>query len=206
MANPNPIFDTPTKNIHGKLLLSIMDKKKIVLIVEATSREVVSVYWIDCIQSIINGFFVIVVAIIVAIVAVCCIADVFVNVNEVDAKEKTPFKQWQQTQDKDTKRTQTGCIRHWLVRLDINEEQMLKHTSTNNVPSNQEEQLTFLLSKYQASDIKTAFADAIGKVGKAARKAFYPLQFRKEKLISNFLELIYDGKSIMVDNSKDSFR
>ena len=82
----------------------------------------------------------------------------------------------------------------------------LKHTSTNNVPSTQEEQLTFLLSKYQASDIKTAFADAIGKVGKAARKAFYPLPLCKEKLISNFLELIYDGKSIMVDNSKDSFR
>ena len=82
----------------------------------------------------------------------------------------------------------------------------LKHTSTNNVPSTQEEQLTFFLSKYQASDIKTAFADGIGKVGKAARKAFYPLPLCKEKLISNFLELIYDGKSIMVDNSKDSFR
>jgi hypothetical protein len=82
----------------------------------------------------------------------------------------------------------------------------LKHTSTNNLPSTQEEQLTFLLSKYQASDIKTAFADAIGKVSKAARKAFYPLPLCKEKLISNFLELTYDGKSIMVDNSKDSFR
>ncbi len=67
----------------------------------------------------------------------------------------------------------------------------LKHTSTNNVPSTQEEHLTFLLSKYQASDIKTAFADAIGKVGKAARKAFNPLPLCKEKLISNFLELIY---------------
>ncbi len=92
MANPNPIFDTPTKIKHGKSLLLIMDKKKIVQIVVATSREVVSVYWIDCIQSIVDGFFVIVVAIIVAIVAVCCIADVFVNANEVDAKEKTPFK------------------------------------------------------------------------------------------------------------------
>ncbi len=93
MANPNSIFDTPTKIKHSKLLLSIMDKKKIVQIVKATSREVVSVYWIDCIQSIVDGFFVVVVAIIVAIVAVCCIADVFVNVNEVDAEEKTPFKQ-----------------------------------------------------------------------------------------------------------------
>jgi hypothetical protein len=82
----------------------------------------------------------------------------------------------------------------------------LKHTSSKNLPVTQEGQLTFLLSKYQASDIKTAFAGAIGKVGKAARKFFYPLPLRKEKLISCFLELIYNGKSIMVDNLKDSFR
>jgi hypothetical protein len=50
-----------------------------------------------------------------------------------------------------------------------------------------------------------AFADAIGKVSTATRKAFYPLSFCKEKLMSSFLELIYNGKSIMVDNSKDSF-
>ena len=81
----------------------------------------------------------------------------------------------------------------------------LKHLSIKNLPSTQEEQLTFLLGKYPASDIKTAFADTIGKVGKAARKAFYPLPLRKEKLVSKFLELIYDGKSIMVDNSKNSF-
>jgi hypothetical protein len=93
MANPNPIFDTPTKIKHGKLLLLITDKKKIIQIVEATSREVVSVYWIDCIQLIVDGFFVVGITIIVAIVAVCCIADVFVNVDEVDANEKTPFKQ-----------------------------------------------------------------------------------------------------------------
>jgi hypothetical protein len=92
MANPNPIFDTPTKIKHGKSLLLIMDEKKIAQIVKATSREVISVYWIDCIQSIVDGFFVVVVTIIVAIVAVCCIADIFVNVNEVVAKEKTPFK------------------------------------------------------------------------------------------------------------------
>jgi hypothetical protein len=66
----------------------------------------------------------------------------------------------------------------------------LKHTSSTNLPSTQEKQLTFLLSKYQASDIKTAFADAIGKVGRAARKVFYPLPLHKEKLISIFLELI----------------
>ena len=82
----------------------------------------------------------------------------------------------------------------------------LKHTSNKNLPVTQEGQLTFLLGKYQTSDIKTVFADAIGKVGTAARNIFYPLPLCKEKLISSFLELIYDEKSIMVDNLKDSFR
>jgi hypothetical protein len=70
----------------------------------------------------------------------------------------------------------------------------LKHTSSTNLPSTQEEQLTFLLSKYQASDIKTAFADAISKVGRAARKVFYPLPLHKEKLISSFLEFFLQWK------------
>jgi hypothetical protein len=82
----------------------------------------------------------------------------------------------------------------------------LKHTSKNNLPVTQEKQITFLLNKYQTSDIKMAFADAIGKVGTATRKFFYPLPHRKDKLVRSFLELIYDGKSIMIDDSKDSFR
>jgi hypothetical protein len=82
----------------------------------------------------------------------------------------------------------------------------LKHTSNTNLPVTQEGQLTFRLDKYQTSKIKTALADAIGKVGTAARKAFYPLPHCKDKLICSFLELTYDGKSIMIDNSKDSFQ
>jgi hypothetical protein len=84
--------------------------------------------------------------------------------------------------------------------------QCLKHTSENNLPVTQEEQMTFPLNKYQTSNIKMAFADAIGKVGTAARKFFYPLPHHKDKLIYSFLELIYNGKSIMIDNSKDSFQ
>jgi hypothetical protein len=82
----------------------------------------------------------------------------------------------------------------------------LKHTSNKNLPVTQERQLTFLLNKYQTSDIKRTFANAIGKAGTAARKFFYSLPHRKDKLIRSFLELIYDGKSIMIDNSKDSFQ
>jgi hypothetical protein len=63
----------------------------------------------------------------------------------------------------------------------------LKHTSNKNLPVTQERQLTFLLGKYQTSNIKMAFAEAIGKVGTAARNIFYPLPLCKEKLISSFL-------------------
>jgi hypothetical protein len=90
--------------------------------------------------------------------------------------------------------------------LSATKKECLKYTTIKNLPDTQEGQLTFLLSKFDASEIKTAFADAIGNVGKAARKVFYPLPLHKEKLIRSFLELIYDGKSIMVDNLKDSFR
>ena len=80
-----------------------------------------------------------------------------------------------------------------------------KYTLEKNFLVIQEGQLTFLLGKYQTSEIKTAFVDVIGMVGTAARKVFYPLLLCREKLISSFLELIYDGKSIMVNNFTDSF-
>ncbi len=82
----------------------------------------------------------------------------------------------------------------------------LNHTSEKNLPVSHDGQLTLFLGKYQTSKIKMAFADEIDTDGTAARKAFYPLPLCKEKLISSFLELIYDGKSIMGYNSKDSFR
>jgi hypothetical protein len=92
----------------------------------------------------------------------------------------------------------------WLNST-LTKNECLKHTSEKNLPVSQEGQITFLLGKYQTSKIKTAFADAIGKVGTAARQAYYPLPLRKEKLMISFFDLIYNGKSVMVDNSKDSF-
>ncbi len=93
----------------------------------------------------------------------------------------------------------------WLNSTSTKNE-CLKHTFNKNLPVTQEGQLTFLLNKYQTSKIKTAFADTLGKVRDAARKYFYPLPHRKDKLIGSFLELICNGKSLMIDDSKDSFR
>ncbi len=59
--------------------------------------------------------------------------------------------------------------------LSATKNECIKHTSIKNLPDTQEGQLTFLLGKFETSEIKTAFTDAIGKVGKPARMAFYPL-------------------------------
>jgi hypothetical protein len=74
--------------------------------------------------------------------------------------------------------------------LSATKNKCIKHTSIKNLPDTQEGQLTIFLGKFETSEIKTAFADAIGKVGKPARTAFYPLLLCKDKLIRSFLELI----------------
>ncbi len=79
-----------------------------------------------------------------------------------------------------------------------NNNECLKYANIKKLPSTQEGKLSFLLSKFETSDIKT--------VGKPAKTVFYPLPLCKEKLVKGFVELISSKKSIMVDHLKDSFR
>jgi hypothetical protein len=88
MASDGNIFDTPKKNKHGKSLVSTNEKKN--LLDEIVD---VSVYSIDCIQSIVDRCFVVFVAIVIAIVVPFIIAFVvaIVSVCSITDKEETPF-------------------------------------------------------------------------------------------------------------------
>ncbi len=206
MANPNPIFDTPTKIKQGKSLLLIMDKKKsskllkppLVKSSPSTALTVSSRSLMDFLSSLFPSSSP---SLLYVVLQTSLLASM-----KLTLKKRLLLSNDDKPKKKTQKEPKLAAYDIDWFDLTSTKNECLKHSSTNNVSSTQEEQLTFLLCKYQASDIKTAFADAIGKVGKAARKAFYPLPLCKEKLISNFLELIYNGKSIMVDNSKDSFR
>ncbi len=83
------MFDTPTKKKNGKLVSKVEKKMDYVQSRNITGVQVVSVHCIDCIHSIIDRFFVIV----ISVVTVCCVEDVVVIVNVVDDKEKTCLKQ-----------------------------------------------------------------------------------------------------------------
>ena len=60
----------------------------------------------------------------------------------------------------------------------------------NSLPNNHANQLKFLLEKFEPAQIKISFSNAIGKIGNTATKLYYPLPMRKDRIVSNFIQLI----------------
>ncbi len=82
----------------------------------------------------------------------------------------------------------------------------LKYLSdARDLPLGQESQLTFLLNNLKLKDIQMAFIKLITIVGGAATTAFLPMPSTKAKLVKDFLCLIYDHKSIMIDTDETSY-
>jgi hypothetical protein len=70
----------------------------------------------------------------------------------------------------------------------------------------QQTQISFLVRKFNASALTTAFSMLIGKVAGAAPIAFFPLPSKKEELVQSFLCLIYDTKSMMINTEEECYR
>ena len=76
-----------------------------------------------------------------------------------------------------------------------------------NLPRGQESQLSFLVNKFKAQDLKIALVKLITIVGGLAPKAFHPIATTKASSIAkDFLRLIYDHKSMMIDIDESSYR
>ena len=71
------MLDTPTEK-NGKSVSKVGKKTDYVQSRNITGVQVVSVHCIDCIRLIVDGFFVIV----ISVIAVCCVKDVVVIVND----------------------------------------------------------------------------------------------------------------------------
>jgi hypothetical protein len=69
----------------------------------------------------------------------------------------------------------------------------------------QESQLTFLLNNLKVKDILMTFITLITIVGGAATTAFLPMPSTKAKLVKDFLCLIYNHKSMMIDTDETSY-
>ena len=71
----------------------------------------------------------------------------------------------------------------------------------------QENIIPFLLNESTKNAITTAFILLIGKIDcDEAIKVFFPLSGAKNKLIQDFLVLIFNMKSMMIDNKEQIYR
>jgi hypothetical protein len=78
--------------------------------------------------------------------------------------------------------------------------------NTADFPIDQQSQISFLIRKFNSSAIIAAFSMFIGKVGGAAPMAFFPLPTMKEDLVQQFLCLIYNTKSMMINTKEECYR
>jgi hypothetical protein len=75
----------------------------------------------------------------------------------------------------------------------------------SDLPLSQESELTFLLNNLKVKDIQMASIKLITIVGGAAITAFLPMPSTNTKLEKDFLCLIYNHKSMMIDTDETSY-
>ena len=99
-----------------------------------------------------------------------------------------------------------------LYSIDWTESDKLRHEAMkyDNIPEDivltQENVIRFLVNESKTPIIKSAFSLLIGKVGTTAIKVFMPIPTKRDRLIEEFLVLIFNIKSIMVDTEEHEFR
>jgi hypothetical protein len=83
----------------------------------------------------------------------------------------------------------------------------LKYLSdARDLPLGQESQLTFLFNNLKLKNIQMAYIKLITIVGGAATTSFLPMPSTKAKLVKDFLGLIYDHKSMMINTDETSYQ
>ena len=81
-----------------------------------------------------------------------------------------------------------------------------KYTKKNIMLLTQENIVAYLLNEATPASIKIAFYILIGEKGAEAKKVFFPIPTQKTKLIDSFLVMIYNIKSMMVDEKRQKYR
>jgi hypothetical protein len=89
--------------------------------------------------------------------------------------------------------------------VDVKSECLKYLPDASDLPLGQESQSTFLLNSLNVKDIQMAFIKLIIIVGGAATTAFLPMPSIKGKSVKEFLCLIYDHNSMMIDTDETSY-
>ena len=85
---------------------------------------------------------------------------------------------------------------------DVKNECMKYVSGDDELPSGQAHQLAFLINKFKLKDLQMALIKLITIVGGQAPDTFLPIATTKTQLVKDFLCLIYDHKSMLIDTSE----
>jgi hypothetical protein len=91
--------------------------------------------------------------------------------------------------------------------VDVKSECLKYLSDARDIPLGQENKLMFLLNNLKLKDIQMAFIKLITIVGGAATTAFIPMPMpsKEAKLVKDFLCLIHDHKSMMINTDETSY-
>ena len=74
------------------------------------------------------------------------------------------------------------------------------------IPKSQEDQLEYLMDKFSVADLKSAYHVTAGKIGVDISSVLLPYNARKDAVISYFIAMIYDHRSMMYNDTRSAFR
>jgi hypothetical protein len=92
-----------------------------------------------------------------------------------------------------------------LNSVDVESECLKYLSDARGIPLGQETQSMFLLNNLKLKAIQMAFIKLITIVGGAATTAFIPMPSKKVKLVKDFLCLIHNHKSMMINTDETSY-
>ncbi len=74
------------------------------------------------------------------------------------------------------------------------------------IPKTTEDQLEFLMDKFSLPDLKSAYYVTAGKIGVDPTSVTLPYNARKDAVVTLFIAMIYDHRSMMYDDTRNAYR
>ncbi len=104
-------------------------------------------------------------------------------------------------------KSRLGCASINWLSCSMTIAEIRKYESEDDmIPKSQEDQLEYLMDKFTVADLKTAYHVTAGKIGVDISSVLLPYNARKDAVMSYFIAMIYDHRSMMYNNTQSAFR
>ena len=104
-------------------------------------------------------------------------------------------------------KSRLGCASINWLSCSMTIAEIRKYESEDDmIPKSQEDQLEYLMDKFTVADLKSAYHVTAGKIGVDIPSVLLPYNARKDAVMSYFIAMIYDHRSMMYNDTQSAFR